>query len=125
MKGIQPRIYSDALSEFVSTSRRVLDESSQMNELNTKVKIIQPFLQNVLGWGIYDMELEYSVQMGGQTYHVDYALVVNDLPEVFVEAKGSDTEFNTQAVKKSQSYMKLQDVIWGSLPTGRNTSCTS
>ena len=89
-----------------------------MNESNTKVKLVQPFLQDVLGWEIHDMELEYSVQMGGQTYHVDYALTVSDIPKVFVEAKGCDISLKDEHVDQLQSYLKLQDVTWGLLTNG-------
>jgi hypothetical protein len=79
LNAIEPAISEELVADFVSTSESIIENSPQMNESNTKVKLIQPFLQTVLGWEIHDMELEYSVQMGGQTHHVDYALTPNDL----------------------------------------------
>lgn len=118
MRSIDTTIPESKISEFASTSQSLIADSPQMNESNTKVKIIQPFLQEVLGYDLGDMELEYKVQMGGQTYHVDYALMFNDLPEVFVEAKGLDTTISTRDVDQLKSYLKLQDVKWGLLTNG-------
>ncbi|ELY62233.1 type I restriction enzyme HsdR N-terminal domain-containing protein [Natronolimnohabitans innermongolicus] len=119
MNVIEPTISREIVTDFVSTSESIIEQSPQMNESNTKLKLIQPFLQNVLGWEIHDMELEYSVQMGGQTYHVDYALAVNDLPKVFVEAKGCDVTLKDKHVNQLQSYLKLQDITWGVLTNGK------
>lgn len=120
MKSIEPTISSDTITEFVDTAQSVIDASPQMNESNTKVKLIQPFLQDILCWDIHHMELEYSVQMGGQTYHVDYALTIADIPKVFVEAKGCDTDLKDKHADQLQSYLKLQDVTWGLLTNGRD-----
>jgi hypothetical protein len=49
-----------------------LEASPQMDEENTKVKIIQPFV-DLLGWNFYstEVQLEYTVQMGTQSSKVD------------------------------------------------------
>jgi len=112
-------ISRDGLESFISNSESAILDSPQMNESNTKFKLIQPFLEDVLGWDRLDIESEYSVQMGGQTYHVDYALTINDQPEVFVEAKGCDTSFRETHVSQLQSYLKLKDVTWGLLSNGK------
>lgn len=119
MRSLDTTISKASISEFEDTTQSLIDDSPQMNESNTKVKIIQPFLQEVLGYGLGDMELEYKVQMGGQTYRVDYALMFNEIPEVFVEAKGLDTSITTKDVDQLKSYLKLQDVTWGLLTNGQ------
>ena len=119
MNSIEPTISEDTIKDFVSTSDSIISNSPQMNESNTKVKLVQPFLQKVLEWELHDMELEYSVQMGGRTYHVDYALSINELPKVFVEVKGCDVSLKKNHVNQLQSYLKLQDVTWGLLTNGK------
>lgn len=119
MKSIQPTIAAGDIEDFVSTTEAVIDDAPQMNESNTKVKVIQPFLEDVLQWDIHHMELEYSIQMGGQAHHVDYSLQVSDIPEVFVEAKGCDKSLQEKHVNQLRSYLKMQDVSWGLLTNGK------
>ena len=119
MESPKPTITEERISDFVSSATKTIEKSPQMDESNTKVKLIQPFLEDVLGWDIHHMDLEYSVQMGGQTYHVDYALTIEDIPEVFVEAKGCDTPLKQKDINQLQSYLKLQDVTWGLLTNGK------
>lgn len=112
-------ISHDAIASFITISDSVISESPQMNESNTKFKLIQPFLEDILGWDRMDIESEYGVQMGGQTYHVDYALKIGDSPDVFVEVKGCDTPIRDTHVSQLQSYLKLKDVPWGLLTNGK------
>lgn len=119
MRSLDTTILKSSIADFESATQSLIDDSPQMNESNTKVKIIQPFLQQVLGYELDDMELEYKVQMGGQTYRVDYALMINEIPEVFVEAKGLDTAITSSDIDQLKSYLKLQDVTWGLLTNGK------
>lgn len=80
MVASESAISRDDIESFISISESVIADSPQMNESNTKFKLIQPFLEDVLGWDRLDIESEYGVQLGGQTYHVDYALSLDDKP---------------------------------------------
>lgn len=108
------------LSAYVERSESLITESPQMDEQNTKRKLVEPFIE-LLGWDILttDVELEYSVQMGAGTKKVDYALKLEDTPVVFVEAKGCDTSLSSQHVDQLTSYMRQLGVDWGLLTNGR------
>ena len=65
------------VEEYVERSASLIESSPQMNEENTKAKIIRPLIE-LLGWDIYsgDVELEYSMQIGRGNTRADYALLV-------------------------------------------------
>ena len=81
----------DELVEYADRSSALIDDSPQMDEENTKRKVIEPLIE-LLGWDFLspEVELEYSIQMGSGTKRVDYALKIDGTPVVFVEAKGCD-----------------------------------
>ncbi|WP_049891646.1 hypothetical protein [Haloquadratum walsbyi] len=62
----------EAVKNYVGQSQTLLEASPQMDEENTKVKIIQPFV-DLLGWNFYstEVQVEYTVQMGTQSSKVD------------------------------------------------------
>lgn len=110
----------EGLSEYSKRSAVLLEESPQMDEENTKRKVIEPLIE-LLGWDILssDVELEYSVQMGRGTKKVDYALKLEGTPVVFVEAKGADTELTESHENQLRSYLRQVGVDWGLLSNGR------
>lgn len=111
----------EELSEYAERSSGLIEDSPQMDEENTKRKIIEPLVE-LLGWDILssDVELEYSVQMGSGTKKVDYALKREGTPVVFVEAKGCDTPLDQSHENQLKSYMRQVGVDWGLLTNGRN-----
>lgn len=110
----------EELEGYVDQSQSLLAASPQMNEQNTRRKIIEPLLE-LLGWDMLstDVELEYSVQMGVGTKKVDYALMLEDTPVVFVEAKGADTDIASNHRDQLTSYMRQTGVDWGILTNGK------
>jgi hypothetical protein len=110
----------EELSEYAERSAGLIDDSPQMDEENTKRKIIEPLIE-LLRWNILssDVELEYSVQMGSGTKKVDYALKREGTPVVFVEAKGCDTPLDQSHENQLKSYMRQVGVDWGLLTNGR------
>lgn len=111
----------DAVREYIDQSQSLVDASPQMDEQNTRSKLVDPFLKDVLGWDFYstDVELEYSIQMGSTIKKVDYALMIDGSPAVFVEAKGCDTELNGGHGNQLGSYMQQEWVDWGLLTNGK------
>ncbi|RQG93088.1 hypothetical protein EA462_02465 [Natrarchaeobius halalkaliphilus] len=112
---------SDEVAEYVERSQQLLEASPQMNEQNTKVRLVQPLLE-LLGWDLYstEVELEYTVPMASGSTHVDYALLVGDSPVVFVEAKAASSGLSSQHVTQLKSYMRQElDVDWGILTNGK------
>lgn len=110
---------SDDLAVYSERSSSLIEDAPQMDEQNTKRKIIEPLLE-LLGWDMLssDVELEYSVQMGTGTKKVDYALKIEDTPVVFVEAKGCDTPIDGHEGQLT-SYMRQVGVDWGMLVNGK------
>lgn len=110
----------EGLIEYAERSSGLIEDSPQMDEENTKRKIIEPLI-DLLGWDILssDVELEYSVQMGSGTKKVDYALKREGTPVVFIEAKGCDTPLEQSHENQLKSYMRQVGVDWGLLSNGR------
>jgi len=111
----------EAVRNYVEQSRSLLEASPQMDEENTKVKLIQPFV-DLLGWNFYstEVQLEYTVQMGTQSSKVDYALMLGDTPVVFIEAKSARSDLSESDVRQLQSYMRQElSVDWGVLTNGK------
>ena len=112
----------DEIDEYVDRCRGLIEASPQMDEENTKVKLIQPFLE-LLGWDLYSTEvaLEYTIPMASGSTHVDYALLVGDSPVVFVEAKPVRSTLSGDEVRQLRSYMRQElDVDWGILTNGKS-----
>jgi hypothetical protein len=110
------------IEEYVQRCQQLLESSPQMDEENTKVKLVQPFLE-LLGWDLYSTEvaLEYKIPMASGSTHVDYALLVGDSPVVFVEAKPARSTLSDGEVQQLRSYMRQElDVDWGVLTNGKS-----
>jgi len=109
-----------AISEFLERSKRVTKHSSQLDEANTETKIVEPFLQDILGWDRYEnMVKQYSVQMGTTIKKVDYAIILEDTPVIFIEVKGWDEHLSEGDKGQLKSYMRQQAVDWGLLTNGK------
>lgn len=109
-----------AIEEFVQRSSEILEAAPQMDEQNTKAKVITPFIE-LLGWDIYsnDVKLEYAVQIGSGNSRVDYALEVDGTPKVLVEAKARHRSIGEDHVSQLRSYMRqLLEVEWGIVTNG-------
>lgn len=109
----------EELEAYVEQSQSLIDSSPQMDEQNTRRKLIEPLLE-LLGWNMLsaDVELEYSVQMGAGTKKVDYALMMEGTPVVFVETKGVDSTVSDSHRDQLKSYMRQTGVDWGLLTNG-------
>lgn len=90
-----------------------------MDEANTKAAVLRDFL-DLLDWKIpTNTQLEYSVKAFGQTYKVDYALVLEGTPLAFLEAKGVDTALTEDHDEQLSSYMMNMNVNYGILTNGK------
>lgn len=107
------------LDELQEYSKSVIEEYPQMDEENTRSKLIQPFLQ-VLGWSIaFDAKMEHKLQVGSTRKSVDYALEIDDSPVIFVEAKGLYEDIDDKHIDQIESYMRVADINWGVLTNGK------
>jgi len=112
----------EAVAEYVHESQQLIESSPRMDEQNTKVRLIQPFLE-LLGWNLRstEVELEYTVPMGSGTHYVDYALLLGDAPVAFVEAKPVNSSLSDGNLQQLRSYMRQElEVEWGILTNGQS-----
>lgn len=110
----------DQLDAFLQKTRKVISNSPDMDEANTKAKVVQPLLET-LGWDIAaDADLEHAIPIGSTTHHVDYALELEGVSELFVEVKGCYTDLNDRHLEQLFTYMKTQNVDWGLLTNARS-----
>lgn len=110
----------EALDRYVDRSVGLVSASPQMDEQNTRAKLVDPLVREVLGWDLYstEVELEYPIQMGSSRTKVDYALLIEGSPAAFIEAKGCDTALTEHHENQLRSYMQQQWVDWGLLTNG-------
>lgn len=111
---------TEAVENYVERSQQVIETSPQMNEENTKVKLVQPLLR-LLGWDLVssEVEAEYTVPMASGNTHVDFALLIGDTPVVFVEVKPVRSDLTDDDVRQLKSYMRQElDIDWGILTNG-------
>jgi len=104
---------------YVERSKSLIESSPQMDEQNTKAKLIRPLIE-LLGWDVYssEVELEYSMQIGRGNTRADYALILEGTPVVFIEAKGCDATLTDSDRSQLKSYMRQTGVDWGLLTNG-------
>ncbi len=93
-------------------------QSGSMNETNTRVLLIEPVL-DALGWGTRDLESvtrEYKVYDGS---FLDYALLVEGKPSLFVEAKALGKNLtDSKWVAQTINYANNEGVTWCALTDG-------
>ncbi|AEN07388.1 Restriction endonuclease, type I, EcoRI, R subunit/Type III (plasmid) [halophilic archaeon DL31] len=104
---------------YVEYAKSVIDDAPQMNEANTKAAVLHDFL-DLLTWKIpANTQLEYPVKVGTRSYNVDYALLFEGTPVAFFEAKGVDTDLNSDHREQLATYMKNENINWGILSNGK------
>jgi len=108
----------DSIEEFVSTAESVVSTGQDLDEANTKAKILTPLIRT-LGWPIHDNDevlLEYSGD-GQFDDRADYALFDADGLYAVIEAKQigqSLPKYDSQI----RRYMRLYGAEWGLLTNG-------
>lgn len=117
----------ESLDKYVKKREEVINNYPKNNyngkkynidEQNTKTKIIEPLFK-LLGWNLMlDVELEYPIKVGSGTKKVDYVLM-KDTPRVFVETKSKCKCLKDTDLNQLRSYMKLANVRWGVLTNGK------
>jgi predicted type IV restriction endonuclease len=90
----------DELEELVSLKKNEIQESEFKNEDETKQGLILPII-NGLGWNVFNTK-EVTPEYGVKGKKVDYCLVLDGKPKVFIEVK-----------KTAESLEKHQDQLLG------------
>jgi hypothetical protein len=80
----------DAIKQGAERLERIHRQSQRLGEQNTKASLIEPIIE-ALGWDIRDPdEVHREYRRRGTDNPVDYALVEQRAPRLFIEAKGLD-----------------------------------
>lgn len=108
------------VEHYVDQSTEVLDTTAELDEMTTRTKLVDPFIQ-LLGWDLYssEVDLEYAIQMMSSDKQVDYALKLDAEPVVFVEAKGGDSGITEYNVGQLGDYMQKEWVELGLITDGK------
>jgi DNA replicative helicase MCM subunit Mcm2 (Cdc46/Mcm family) len=110
----------DSIEAFVSTAEGVVATGQDLDEANTKAKILTPLVRT-LGWPVHDnteVLLEYSGEDQFKD-RVDYALFDADDLYAVIEAKQIGqllSEYDSQI----RRYMRLYGAEWGLLTNGED-----
>lgn len=108
----------ETLEEFVTTGKQVVTTGQDLDEANTKAKLITPLIRT-LGWRVHDNDevlLEYAGD--GFDKQVDYALFGPSDVHAVVEAKSIGRGLGNHETQIRQ-YMKLFEAEWGLLTNGQ------
>ena len=78
--------------EIIAKLKDIDHAQLEENEEMTKRSLIEPFIHKILGWDSTNpndvsMELDADSKVGGKTRKVDYALLIDGEPAIFIEAK--------------------------------------
>ncbi len=101
------------IAEVIARTQR-----GSMNESNTKVLLVEPILE-ALGWDTKDLDCVTREHKVFDGTFLDYALVVDSTPALFVEAKAwggniLDPKWTAQAI----NYANNEGVVWCALTDG-------
>jgi hypothetical protein len=93
--------------------------SRHLNEQETKATLIEPVLQ-VLGWDVHDIEeVAYEYKVERRDRPVDYALLLDRTPALFVEAKALGEDLDDRRwVRQVMTYATVAGVEWVVLTNG-------
>ena len=106
------------LVEMAQLAAKLKAEGKVLGEANTKVTFIQPILET-LGWKVTDPDevvLEYPVYGGTR---LDYALLVEGKPALYLEAKPLRGDMNDSSfIAQTVSYANNDGIRWCVLTNG-------
>ncbi|WP_083909397.1 type I restriction enzyme HsdR N-terminal domain-containing protein [Natronococcus amylolyticus] len=110
---------SEDLANYIERSKQAMDTFSDLSESDVEMKFIQPLL-DLLGWDRFnDVRTQYSVRAGTTYLKIDYALFVDDEPDVIVEAKSGAHSLTEEDREQLRSYMRQTETDWGLLTNGK------
>lgn len=107
---------------IINNLNNLINNKTDLNEENTKMSLILPFLQ-VQGFNVFDLnelQSEYVSDMrnnGGEK--VDYAILLNNTPVIFIEAKPLGTQLEKYIGQLQRYYTADKGVKYGVLTDGQ------
>ena len=84
------------MQAFAATARNLAPKCT--NEEQTKVSLINPYLE-ILGYDVRDPDIcrfEFTADIGKSNEKVDYAIMRDGKPAIFIEAKSASRQFSAQ-----------------------------
>lgn len=114
------KINEREITKLTTSIERFSKTDLTSSEANTKKRIIEPLI-DMLNWDFEsdEVRLEHPIQIGSRTSKVDYSLVLEGKPVVFIEAKSFDTVLTEEESNQIISYGRVDDVRWAALTNGR------
>ncbi len=111
--------FEDELKEFTKTIPDKLDHID--SEETSKIALITPFLR-LMGYDTTnpaEVKAEYTADVGTkQGEKVDFAILKNGEPTVFIECKSAANELNTDNISQLYRYFSITDIQIGILTNG-------
>lgn len=110
----------DEWSGFVKKIKKLMEVDPNRGEADTRAKIVEPLLEQ-LGWSFVEDEVkvEYSIKFGTATSRVDYALLIDERPTVFVEAKALGSDLTSDDARQILDYGRHKGIEWCVLTNGK------
>ncbi|WP_435318107.1 hypothetical protein [Haloarchaeobius sp. TZWSO28] len=106
------------LTEYVEHASEVLAASSELGMRNTQLRLVEPFLET-LGWNVRAPEVEAAYEVTAADVRVDYALLADGRPAVFVLTEPCEDTLEAEARRALLDAMREMEVGWGVLTNGR------
>ena len=111
--------FEDELREFVKTIPGKLEHID--SEETTKIALITPFLR-IMGYDTTnpaEVKAEYTADVGTkQGEKVDFAILENGNPIVFIECKSAANDLSTDNINQLYRYFSITDIQIGILTNG-------
>jgi hypothetical protein len=109
----------DVIKQGAERLERIHRQSQRLGEQNTKASLIEPIIE-ALGWDIRDPdEVHREYRRRGTDNPVDYALVEQRAPRLFIEAKGLDENLDDPRwANQIIAYATVAGVQWVALTNG-------
>ena len=111
---------TEALRTLGDRIEALVSQEPFMKEANVKLRIVQPLLA-ALEWDLTggDVEMEHAVRVGSKSPAVDFALMADAKPVVFLETKAFDSHLDKEQAQQTISYGRVEGVRWCVLTNGR------
>ncbi|WP_440991351.1 hypothetical protein [Haloarchaeobius baliensis] len=108
----------DELAAYVQRAESAVAAAAELGLRNTQLRLVEPFLE-CLGWDVRSPAVEAAFTVDGADRVVDYALLVEGRPAVFVDTLACESSFDPADVEALVSAMGTAGVEWGILTNGR------
>lgn len=114
----QRPVGTDELASYAERARATVADATDLGHRTTQLRLVEPFLER-LGWDVRSPAVEAAFAVPEVDATVDYALLVDGEPAVFVDALACETALDPAHGDALLSAMAAAGVEWGILTNGR------